>query len=187
MSFSKDYKREKEKRNVDEAQSSGFWKSTFHSDLTLLWFICYLKAGGTQITTKHLPPYLINNNHQHFIRLERFFTLLSAFVSVSYILLENNADEECRFHMTPDLLIGHSEAPRRSRVRDSRHLDGRTSWNTLAPAPVPRQIQTRGWSQLLKMRWWRRRKPLFTGHVLSCLISRNQWGRDHRSPMLWEG
>lgn len=36
MSFSKDYRKEKEKRNTDEAQPSGFQKFTFHSDLTLL-------------------------------------------------------------------------------------------------------------------------------------------------------
>lgn len=124
MSFSKDYGKEKEKRNTDEAQPSGFQKFTFHSDLTLLWFVCSLRAGGTQITTKRLPLYLINDNHQHLMRLESFLTLLSAFVSVNCILLENNADEECRFSMTPDLLTGHSEALRSSRVRQSRHLDG---------------------------------------------------------------
>lgn len=71
--FQQRLQKEKKKKSPDETRYPGSWKPIFHSDLTLLWFICYLRAGGIKIITKILPLYLINNNHQDLIFIESFF------------------------------------------------------------------------------------------------------------------
>lgn len=43
---------QKEYKHPDEALYLGSWRAMFHSDLTFLWFICYLRAGGIEIITK---------------------------------------------------------------------------------------------------------------------------------------
>lgn len=63
----------KEKKSPHETWFPGFWKHMFHSNLMLLWFICYLRAGRIKIIAKKtLPLYLINNNHPHLIFIESF-------------------------------------------------------------------------------------------------------------------